>query len=296
MSKNYYYLVSGLPEVTLDGSKKFPGVSEFVAEVKDELCEEDAKLLELLLYYYDNKNLVSIIEKDLDKVLEHIDPEFDTRGNFSRDELEREVKFPDLVPDYMKNYIEARKEGVSLFPGYTFDDQLSWLYYDSVSSHENAFIKDWFSFELNLRNVLAGLNFRKMSKRSRPQRVDPNDSNNIIEDTFALGNVVIGRNDVADLIQKSNAPDFSVSSVFPWVEKLLAIDSSNLIEWQKNVDMLRWDALNEFTTFTYFQVETVLAFCIKLGIVERWQKLDPALGQEAANRLLAELRSGVKIS
>jgi len=50
--------------------------------------------------------------------------------------------------------------------------------------------------------------------------------------------------------------------------------------------------LDELTTFAYFQVETILAFCIKLMLVERWMKLDPVSGRQKLEQLIAQMRKG----
>ena len=72
----------------------------------------------------------------------------------------------------------------------------------------------------------------------------------------------------------------------------MTLFDDTLLDLEKNIDLLRWDYLNELTVFTYFQIETILAFYIKLGIVERWQGLDPAVGEQHYTKLVEELKSG----
>ena len=62
------------------------------------------------------------------------------------------------------------------------------------------------------------------------------------------------------------------------------------------VDELRWNMLDELTTFTYFGIETLLACCLKVMIVERWEHLDETSGKEKLNRLIEELESGFQLS
>ena len=252
MANNYYFLVAGLPDIILDNTKKAVSFSDFLNDLVEQVTFNDAELLKLLRLPFDNKNLITVIEKQ--------QREFDPRGTFTIDELEQEIKLPDVVPIYMRNFIEHHKEGKMPYPELSAEDQLNWLFFEEMTTHSNEFIREWFSFDLDMRNVLAGINCRRLS-------TDSNQTNEMDTSFLSLSKTVICRNDVSELILKSNAPDFSLSNRLPWIEKLIAMDQGNLIEFEKNIDTLRWNTLNELTMFTYFQIETILAFCIKLGIV-----------------------------
>jgi hypothetical protein len=273
MTRNYYYLVAGLPDIVLDGGKKALSVAQFVAETAPLVHPDDASLFELLRYAVDNGNLLAILEKR--------EEDFDERGVFAKDELLEQVKVPDGLPRYMQAYVEAHAEGRAVFADCSPENQLTWLFYDEMCSHGNEFVRRWFTFERDLRNVSAAINCRHAAAQDQSR-----------EAAFTLQRAIIGRNDVAETILKSNAPDFSLSSQLPWVERLLGLSRDNLVAYEKNVDTLRWDTLNDLTTFAYFQIETLLAFTIKLGMVERWQGLDEAEGTKRFERLVEELTSG----
>jgi hypothetical protein len=270
MPRSYYYLVAGLPDIVLDNTKKGLTLDAFISDVSEQIHENDVSLLSLFRLPFDNKNLVNLLEKQEKK--------FDERGNFSQDILEQEIKQPDSLPFYMKTFLEAYKEEKLPFPELSFEDQLNWLFYDEATDHDNPFIRDWLIFDLDLRSVLAGLNCRKMARNR--------------EGDFSLAQSIICKNDVTELIHKSNAPDFSLSNKLPWIEKVVSLNSDDLVEYEKSIDTLRWDILNELTIFTYFQIETILAFIVKLDMVERWQKLDPETGKEKLEKLLSELKTG----
>jgi hypothetical protein len=274
MPRNYYYLVAGLPDLVLEGNKHVPSLHEFMDDVMEQVDPDDATLLSQLRLPADNHNLLVVLEKR--------EEQLDPLGTFSREELELGIRVPDELPDYMQSFIEAYREGRQLFSGYTSDDQLSWLFYDAMSAHPNQFIRDWFTFELNLRNVLAGLNCRTMA--------------GVEGSPYSLESGIIGRNEVAELILKSNAPDFSLSSLFPQVEEILTFTDKDLVDFENSVDTLRWNALNEMTLFSYFRIEAILAFCIKLGMVERWLRLEPEAGKKKLERLIDELVSGVNVA
>jgi hypothetical protein len=267
MARSYYYLVSGLPDIFLDEGKACPSLKEFIDDMAAQVSGDDAGLLRLLLFAFDNENLINLLEKK--------DREFNSYGNFSEEELAGEIKAGDSLPAYMVWFIEAFRESKSLFPNLSREDQLNWLFYDWLRESRNEFIREWFTFELDLRNLITGLNCR-IYKR-------PLEAN------------IICRNDVAELILKSNAPDFSLAPVFPWVERVLSLNRENLVEYEKSLDNLRWEFLNDLTIFSYFQIETIISYCIKLYMVERWNLLKPETGKEMFDRLVEELKSTFQV-
>ncbi len=78
MSK-YYYLVAGLPELTLEDSKLSYTVADFKTEIYTGLSVSDQKLIDLFYLKFDNANVLKLL-KDKEAAI-------DTRGNFSAEEL-----------------------------------------------------------------------------------------------------------------------------------------------------------------------------------------------------------------
>ena len=78
MSK-YYYLVAGLPELTLEDSKLSYTVADFKTELYPALSEDDKRLIDLFYLQFDNANVL--------KLLKNKDAAIDPRGNYSAEEL-----------------------------------------------------------------------------------------------------------------------------------------------------------------------------------------------------------------
>ena len=76
---NYYYLVAGLPSVSLDDGKLSYTVENFKSELYPSLSDKDKKLIDLFYLKFDNINLL--------KLLKDKDAGIDERGNFSAEEL-----------------------------------------------------------------------------------------------------------------------------------------------------------------------------------------------------------------
>jgi hypothetical protein len=260
--RNYYYLVSGLPDIILDQKKLIISLDEFRDEMKSQLHPDDLHLIDLLFLPADNENLLNLLRKT--------GKPFDDSGNFSRDELEQEIKEPYLAPAYMQRFITAWKADSPLFDGLSWEDQLTWLYYEYVKDYDNEFLSDWFEFDLNLRNIVAGINIRKHKLKGEK--------------------FYVGDNSIVQAVKKSSLRDFGLGNDFEHIEKIITIqENDNLLERERSMDLLRWNFLDEKITFNYFTVEVLLSYIIKLKIVQRWLEMDPETGKQMFRKLIGDL-------
>ena len=223
MSENYYYLVAGLPEILLDeptGHLSFPDV---VDEIMENVSDDDSQLFRFLRYRHDNTNLLGIVQE--------IDSPFDPWGNYSEEELHYEYKTLDTIPEYMQQFIAACNTSRPFNNNICREDQLSWLYYDEAANIDNRFLREWLEFDLNLKNLLTTINCKKFNiplECRHEVRFEQKDSQNII-----------CKNEVAEQILKSRAPDFSLTAILPWVEEVLSFDASNLVDFEESLDRFR---------------------------------------------------------
>jgi len=262
--QNYYYLVAGLPDVTIEQGKLQFGTAEFREELKTGLSKGDYNQMELLFLADDNRNLLNLLLKETRPLL--------ATGVYQPDFLAEEIKEPENIRSYMKRFIESFRAETRLYPNLSFENELSTLWFEELLSTRNEFLRDWFSFELNLKNVILVLSARKNG--------------------LSWENQVIGNNPVAEIIRKSNARDLGLSAEWPWIEKVLQItDTDDILLREKAIDLLRWNYLDELNTFNYFTVEVLMAYYLKLDIIERWLKLDYATGEEMFRRMLGELQN-----
>ena len=263
-SRNYYYLVAGLPDINLEQNKLSVSVGDFQKELQAHLHPDDYQLVEKLFLTADNRNVLNMLLKNIQ--------EFDDSGKYTFDELEDEIKEPENLPEYLKTFITHFKSNQPLITDMSWEDQLTTLYYDYATQVSNKFLRTWFEFERDLKNLLSGLTARRHK--------------------MPVENLLIGSNTVTDAIRKSNARDFSLSAEFPFVEKLIQInENADLLMREKAIDQLRWNYIDELNTFNYFSIEVILGFVFKLTMVERWLKLDKKTGEEMFRRLLNDLEN-----
>ncbi|NPV36153.1 MAG: DUF2764 family protein [Bacteroidales bacterium] len=262
--RNYYYLVAGLPDLVMEQSKVKSTLQELLTELAQYLHPADYRLVERLFWPIDHGNVYHLLLKTGEP--------FKSGGRFSAEELEEEIKNPVRLPRYVANFIQAYKNNEPIWPHLSWEDQLTALYLDEMCHSTNLFMRQWFTFERNLRNVLAALTARKFK--------------------LEVNKVVVGDDDISRAIARSQSRDFGISDEFPQVEKIIQIfETTQLAEREKSIDVLRWNYLDELNTFNYFSIEVILAFLIKLQIVQRWMALDPKAGVEIFRRLLKDLEN-----
>ncbi len=260
--RNYHYLVAGLPDIILDQKKLSQTIADWRQELEYHLHPDDYSLVKLLFLPFDNTNLLNLLLKNKKPLI----PE----GNYSQSVLEEEIKEPLSLPSYMQQFIHAYKNETPVFQGYSWENQLTWLYIDFVLETDNTFLKSWFEFNLHVNNILSAFNVRKfkLSKES----------------------VYIGNNFITEALKKSTLKDFGLSNDFSFMEKLLSIDENgSSMEKEKAVDILRWNFIDELNTFNYFTIEVLLGFVIRLFIVDRWMQLDPETGRKMFKQIINDL-------
>ncbi len=269
MKRNYHYLVAGLQDITLDIHKLLFDQLSFREELRNELHPADYELVRLLFLPFDNENLLTLLEKK--------DREVDPRGNFSRERLEENIKEPSDLPDYMMRFITAFKSKEPLFPEMSPENELATLYYDEMlETVENDFLREWFHFELNVKNIAIALNARRHK--------------------VPYENQIIGTNEVSESIRKSQARDFGLGSDLDYLDELTAISKKEDVrEREQAIDELKWEYLDEATFFHYFTIERILAFVIKLGMIERWLGIDKDHSNELFKKLMKELQASYQL-
>jgi hypothetical protein len=258
----YYYLIAGLPDLIFEQGKPPFSTAAFLAELEEELVTEDFALVQALFLPADNRNLLGLLEKR--------DFQWDEHGSYSQAELEAGMRELDGLPAYMLELVEAFQKNAPLQPNMSWENQLTWLYYEAALEQPNDFLREWNDFERDLHNLRAALSARRHR--------------------LSLEGQLIGDYRLTSAARASNAQDFGLSQEYPFIQRLLVLeDEPDLREREEEIDILRWNYIDELNTFNYFTIEVLLGYLIKLAILERWATLSPEAGQEAFQRLVRQL-------
>lgn len=272
---NYYYLVAGLPEVAFDGSKQVYSIDDFREDIYPHLSAEDKRLIDLFFLARDNENLMKILKGGAEVELARI-------GCYSQEQLldiVSSVKNGDVrdagVHSYLYDFLEqyfASEQSEHIM----WSDVLSARYYEYAMSSSNKFIAQWFTFNLDVNNLLVALTARKYK--------------------LSVADVVIGNNEVAEALRTSAARDFGLSGTLDYLEAVQRMaENDKLQEREHQLDEMRWKWLDDNSAFCYFSVEVLFLFLQKLDIVARWAALDADKGMQRYTELINDLKGGIEL-
>lgn len=270
--KDYYCLVAGLREYSLDSEKKGFDAPALIAEIKEELSARDRRTVELFYTYYDIENIVSLRAGR---------EQFSALGNLSREELQEELVSPSRLPVFLGRVIAAfnaaDKEGEDADAGEEVDMEKSLernlfaVYYAACARSSSKFMRRWAEFDRTLRNIAAAFAARRRG--------------------IPVAEVVVGTGDIASALARSSAADFGIKGEVAYVDRvMLAVaDDSNLVEKENRMDAIRWEMADELTLTNYFDLDFILGYLVKVNIIHRWAALDPQRGREMLGRLVEGL-------
>jgi Protein of unknown function (DUF2764) len=247
----YYFLSSYLPEIHRDDIKIRVTLGELLEE-RFHIPEQDWKEIELVLLGRD----VFIVERLLSGKSVSM-----AHALFGVDFWRDQIKSPKEGPDFLLEFLlgtDLRGFGPKEI------DKLYAAYFDHVfSTTRNDFIRNYFTFQQVLRNLLAAM-------RARQKGLDPSEH-------------VIGEGEVVKLLTGSTAEDFGLAGEYPWLEQLIKAEAPH--ERQEVIDRILWDYLDENEGPDPFDFRVILAYLLKLEVLHRQLALSEERGMEKVRRL-----------
>ena len=273
---NYYYLIAGLADISLDDSKAPVTVESFRTEVYEALDAADRKVMDMLLMENDCRNLINMLrngslDEDAPKGL--IDAA-------RMEELIVDVKAQEApakdIPAFMYRFVqEWQDESWREYAAFA-EDRLWSLFYEYAMSAGNEFVRRWYEFNLDLNNITSAITARKYN--------------------LDIQKVIVGSNATAQALRTSGARDWGLSQELDYFDGILRLlDEGDLSQRERKTDLLRWEWLDENTFFNYFTVERLFSYMVRLSMVERWSSLDREEGQRLFRKLIGELKEQTEV-
>lgn len=274
MAKNYYCLVAGLREYTLDGDAKGFDARGVIEEIAESLSKQDALALRGWMLFHDVSNMANMANGR---------EAFSTLGNFSKEELEEQMKNPTELPLELRDVVELfalMREGevdaddvrlTRIDPSRNFSTELFGAYYRYCSRSKCRFLREWSEADRNLRNITAALTARQRG--------------------LSIAEFLVGDGEIVQQLSRSSAADFGLKGEVGYIDTLIGALSENedLLDKEHRMDMIRWSLAEEIATFDYFNIGFLLSYIVRLGLVHRWASLDADRGKEMFSRLVASL-------
>jgi hypothetical protein len=272
-SNQYYTLVAGLREWALDADTKGFDARAIIDAVAEELSAGDAKAVKLLYTYYDIENLLTL-RRGGSRVV--------GLGNLSAEQLTEEMEHPEQLPQFAQKLIlaYARPEDTEwddVDKSVAFEKAMFEAYYNECAHSSSGFLREWAAFDKALRNVSAAVTARRLD--------------------MPVADVLVGDDEIVQGLTKSSAADFGLKGELPWIDSLLSAlgEDVDMLDKEHRIDLIRWEMSEELTAFDYFNIDAVLAYLVRINLVDRWSRLDGARGKEMYQRLVSALSARDKI-
>ena len=261
-------MVAGLPDLFFNEYKQDYNSLKFRNELKHQLNISDYQLVEYLFLQFDNNNLLNLLY-DQNK-------QFDYHALYSKRVMEREIAEPFEIPLYMIEFMKWNKEQDPSEYNLKAENKLNTLFYEYLLQINNDFLKDWFLFELNTKNLLTAFNCSQFKYKSENHLI-------LVDSNPIVNSLLVNNRLKQELLEEE----------IPYVDQIFRIAESdlNLIEKEKALDKIKWTYLDDNTFFHYFTIEKILSYQIKLIMAERWLKIDAKTGKALLEEIISELKT-----
>lgn len=272
---NYYCLMAGLPDITLENTKFDVSIPDLREELEAVLSERDKKVLSYFFLRNDCINLV--------KLLKNPNAEIDNHGNLTMEQYvdlmtsAKEMNFnvhryPSFMSEFARDYA-YNKDKVGYFP----EDELLYQFYQyAIDTCPNKMVRQWYQLNLDITNILTAFLARKNG--------------------WNVADYIQGNNEVTEMILTNNTKDFNLTTEYDYVADLMKIvECEDPVEKEKKMDAFKWLWLDEHTFFNVFSEEAVFAYLCKLEMLVRWDKLDVEKGRETFRQIIENLRGEARV-
>lgn len=268
--KHYHYLAAGLPELVPGQSGKPVTTADFLKTCSELLTPDDFDKLKKLFLWNDMKNLLRY-KKMGDP---YLSPAYYDETEFN----EFLDGTGDLLP-FLGRALADRESGQPDFPGFSDIDNVASHLFGNLGELNSRFLADYFSFELELRNILSVLSLNRIG-RSFEGKLIP------FGKTF-------------EIVTEKNRPAEDLFLEFPFARKLEeAFGTSDPAALEKEIDSVRWTWLEEYPCAgdNVFSADAILIYNLKLGIMNRWAALDAKQGRKMFDDLVGIIRRSIRFS
>ena len=192
---------------------------------------------------------------------------------------------PDFTPDWrqgdksLEDYLHHVKELLSEKDRKTLEliedgfnkEKIGLEFYKNALASRSAFIRDFFQFDLNVRN--AKVRYLNAALGRDPQK-----------DVLSMADP-----DAEELGIETEEPEFKEEARLQGI-----LEGKDILARERGIDDLYWDKIDEITLFDYLNFSKVLALVVKMMIIRRWLLLDEEAGRAMFKRLVDEVRGTFK--
>ncbi|MCX7883303.1 MAG: DUF2764 domain-containing protein [Brevinematales bacterium] len=264
----YYYLLSGLYDISLEAEKVGNTLEEVWALCAEEMTEKDFEGLRSLFLFQDIANAAHYGKEGF---------VYQYPAYYTREEFEENMKDSESFLPFLAEYWFAYQNERRIYPELLPEEELTVLLYEHLEDFSDPFVREYYEREAHLRNIKAGLVARRIH---RP-----------------MERAMLPVGEFSDLMRRSSSPDFGVGGEFDFVEKVAQMyESGRLMEMELFFDEVRWKWLEERVMLEPFSAHEVYSYVLRLALVTRWLSLIAEEGKKKLQRLITSIESKIAFS
>ena len=187
---------------------------------------------------------------------------------------------PDFTPDWrqgeksldeyfgqVRELLSEKDNTVLDFIGQGFDkDRISLDFYKEAISHRLEFIREFFLFDLNVRNQKVRYLNQALGRDAE-------------KDVLSL------RDNSEDPGLEPEAPEFKESARLQQI-----LEGNDILARERGIDDRYWEKIDEITLFNYLDFDKILGIIVKMHIIRRWLILDEETGRAMFKKLVDQVR------
>ena len=192
---------------------------------------------------------------------------------------------PDFTPDWrqgqdsLDEYLNNARELLSEKDNKVLDlivegfdkEKIGLEFYKEALSHRLGFIREFFTFDLNVRNQKVRYLNQALGRAAEKDILTLRDPE--AEETGL----------------EPEEPEFKESAKLQTI-----LEGHDILARERGIDDLYWDKIDEITLFDYLNFDKILGIAVKMMIIRRWLILDEEAGREMFKKLVDEVRGTFK--
>lgn len=253
---NYYFLGTLLPDLHI-GEPPEIGLREFEQLLSENLSASDLAKTHVLRNIYDMINLRFYWKG------EPLGP----LGNYVESDFEEAFATQSMLPFYVFEYIdkyENKQEQLVHFP------VLLSTFFRQEIKRSSGLLKEFLILERELRFVLVAFRAKKLNRNIVAELQYENPEDPII----------------AQILAQKDAAVYEPPEKYQQLRFIFEKYQDQPLELQKALYEFRFNQIDEMIGLDLFSIDRILAYLVKLLLVEQWQQMDRQQGQKIVDAML----------
>lgn len=264
---NYYYILSSLPNLSLDKRPSEEELDEAIALIKRQCDEGD--LAQIQWFYYRNEcfNLIEYWQHQFGHI-----PSRPLRKPYIHPE--KDFKFIDqdleILPPFLMTWYEEEREHLPFWSINDIENRVQTIFFNAAEDLEPSFIKSYFEFEHQLRGLMATFHQGEYE--------------------FINQDLILSNETIAGLLKRRPLRLSDNDKLqYPHLESLLlALKGKDPIDISLEVHKVLWVKADELASGHYYDRISLLNYVAKLFLLYRREQLFQNQNEPHLQRLVNE--------